>query len=54
MCSPARCSSCGKITWTGCGMHVGSVMANVQAAQRSDCADRMASPPVSPDRRFTW
>jgi hypothetical protein len=40
MCSPARCARCGKITWTGCGMHVNAVMANVQPAQRCDCPDR--------------
>lgn len=37
MCSPARCSSCGKITWSGCGMHVDAVMANVDRAQRCTC-----------------
>jgi len=54
MCSPARCSSCGKITWTGCGMHVDSVMANVQPAQRCDCADQAAPPPAASDRRLVW
>lgn len=37
MCSPARCARCGKVTWSGCGMHVDSVMANVQPAQRCTC-----------------
>lgn len=37
MCSPARCTSCGKITWAGCGMHADAVMANVQPAQRCTC-----------------
>ncbi len=37
MCSPARCSSCGKITWSGCGQHVASVMANVPTTQQCTC-----------------
>ncbi len=30
MCSPIRCATCGKVTWTGCGMHVDEVMAVVE------------------------
>jgi hypothetical protein len=37
MCSPIRCSSCGKVTWSGCGQHVDAVMASVPAAQRCTC-----------------
>ena len=37
MCSPALCRSCGKITYTGCGMHVDQVMASVQPANRCTC-----------------
>ncbi|NYI59057.1 hypothetical protein BKA22_001802 [Cellulomonas soli] len=37
MCSPARCSRCGKVTWTGCGMHVDSVMADVPPAEQCTC-----------------
>lgn len=37
MCSPARCSSCGKITWTGCGNHVDAVFAGVPQPQRCTC-----------------
>ncbi len=37
MCSPARCSSCGKITWTGCGQHVDAVFAGVPPQQRCTC-----------------
>ena len=29
MCSPARWRSCGKVTWSGCGMHADSVLASV-------------------------
>ncbi len=37
MCSPIRCDRCGKITWTGCGMHVDAVMADVEPSQRCTC-----------------
>ena len=37
MCSPIRCSTCGKVTWTGCGQHVDAVMANVPAEQQCTC-----------------
>ena len=33
MCRPARCRSCGKTTWAGCGQHVASVKARVPADQ---------------------
>jgi len=39
MCSPARCETCGKTTWTGCGMHVDEVMAGVPSAQQCTCED---------------
>lgn len=37
MCSPATCRTCGKTTWSGCGMHVKQVMKNVPAAQQCTC-----------------
>lgn len=37
MCSPIRCSTCGKITWTGCGQHVDDVMADVPQDQQCTC-----------------
>lgn len=37
MCSPALCSTCGKTTWRGCGMHVDMVMAGVPQPQRCTC-----------------
>lgn len=51
MCSPARCNRCGKTTWSGCGMHVDSVMSRVAPAQRCTCAAAPVKPPV---RRFRW
>ena len=29
MCYPVSCSTCGKTTWSGCGMHVDQVMKSV-------------------------
>jgi hypothetical protein len=37
MCYPIRCPDCGKTGWTGCGQHVGDVMATVPLAQRCRC-----------------
>ncbi len=37
MCSPIRCSSCGKVTWTGCGQHVDQVFAGVDPKDRCTC-----------------
>jgi hypothetical protein len=37
MCSPIRCSNCGKITWSGCGQHVDEVMADIPPAERCSC-----------------
>jgi hypothetical protein len=33
MCQAVRCKACNKITWSGCGMHVASVRAQVPAGQ---------------------
>lgn len=33
MCSPTRCRTCGKTTWSGCGAHVDSVRAGVAPEQ---------------------
>jgi len=40
MCSPATCETCGRTTWTGCGMHAAQVMADVAPAQRRVCDGR--------------
>jgi len=37
MCSPAVCRSCGKVTYSGCGMHVDQVLRNVAAENRCTC-----------------
>ena len=37
MCSPIRCNSCGKITWTGCGEHIEEALAGFSAEERCTC-----------------
>jgi hypothetical protein len=37
MCSPAICGQCRKVTYSGCGQHVGQVMANVPPENRCNC-----------------
>lgn len=37
MCSPARCGSCGKVTWTGCGQHADAVLSQFLRAERCTC-----------------
>lgn len=51
MPSPARCSRRGRSPWTGRGMHAVAVMANIQQAQRCDCADRSAGRAAGPGPR---
>jgi hypothetical protein len=40
MCSPMRCDNCRKTTWTGCGMHVDEVMADVPTSRQCTCVAR--------------
>ncbi len=37
MCSPIRCATCGKVTWTGCGQHVEEALAGVEPSARCTC-----------------
>jgi hypothetical protein len=50
MCSRATCARCGKVTWSGCGRHVDTVMAGVPEAQRCTCQP----PPAPPPRSGGW
>lgn len=36
MCRPAKCKTCNKTTWAGCGQHIGAVKASVPADQWCD------------------
>jgi len=48
MCQPVRCQTCGKITWSGCGLHVEEVRAMVPAEQW--CPGHEATVPTPPQR----
>ncbi|XAR48450.1 hypothetical protein NMG60_11031272 [Bertholletia excelsa] len=37
MCYEVRCSSCGKTSWGGCGMHVASVYKRIPEGQHCQC-----------------
>ncbi|KAJ5675666.1 hypothetical protein N7462_008563 [Penicillium macrosclerotiorum] len=37
MCMKAKCSSCSKVTWWGCGAHIPSVMDSVPEDERCAC-----------------
>ncbi|MFN8196421.1 MAG: hypothetical protein U0R80_19305 [Nocardioidaceae bacterium] len=37
MCSPVRCRSCSKVTWSGCGQHVEAVLSRFPAEERCEC-----------------
>lgn len=36
MCSPVKCKTCGKTTWSGCGQHIDQVKRNVPKGQWCD------------------
>lgn len=37
MCRPIKCSRCAGVMWSGCGMHVDQVMADVPRETRCTC-----------------
>ncbi len=39
MCQQIRCRDCGKPTWTGCGRHIESALANVPKDARCKCGE---------------
>lgn len=43
MCSPATCSRCNKVTWSGCGQHVDDVMRNVPQDRQCTCDSTAAT-----------
>lgn len=48
MCRRVTCSSCGKPTFAGCGMHIEQVLGDVPREQRCKCAEkRAAAPPAA-------
>ncbi|HLS45753.1 MAG TPA: hypothetical protein VK045_09990 [Ornithinicoccus sp.] len=48
MCSPVKCRTCQKTTWSGCGQHIASVKKSVPAGQWCDgqhSAEELAAAP---------
>ena len=37
MCSPINCSTCNKITWSGCGEHIEQALAGIPEEQLCTC-----------------
>ncbi|PSS17314.1 Urease accessory protein like [Actinidia chinensis var. chinensis] len=37
MCYEVKCSTCGKTSWGGCGMHVASVHKRIPEGQHCQC-----------------
>lgn len=37
MCFPVECPYCRKVSWSGCGQHVESVMARVPEERQCKC-----------------
>jgi len=55
MCRRVTCSSCGKPTFAGCGMHVEQVLGDVPPAERCKCAEKRATKqPGTNDERGFW
>jgi hypothetical protein len=44
MCQRTTCRTCGKATYSGCGMHIEQALAGVPASQRCDCDTRPERP----------
>ena len=43
MCQRATCRKCGKPTYSGCGMHIEQVLADVPPAKRCRCREEAAA-----------
>ncbi|HEX7479132.1 MAG TPA: hypothetical protein VF331_15105 [Polyangiales bacterium] len=43
MCQRVTCSSCGKPTFAGCGMHIEQVLGDVPADKRCTCRQERQS-----------
>ena len=46
MCRRVECSTCGRPTYAGCGLHVEQVLGNVPPAQRCRCREERAEEQV--------
>jgi hypothetical protein len=43
MCTRVTCRTCGKPTYSGCGMHVEQVLGDVPRLKRCRCAEEKAA-----------
>ncbi|KAK7178958.1 uncharacterized protein CC84DRAFT_1168379 [Paraphaeosphaeria sporulosa] len=41
MCHQARCNTCGRATWWGCGRHISKVMNSIPREQWCICEPRV-------------
>ncbi|ATD73161.1 hypothetical protein CNO18_16120 [Gordonia sp. 1D] len=44
MCSPVKCPTCGKTTWSGCGRHVDALKRRILDSQWCDGHKQAPSP----------
>ena len=58
MCQRVTCPKCSKPSFTGCGRHVESVLADVPPADRCQCPSAAGAQEASPSdavkRLFSW
>jgi hypothetical protein len=54
MCRRVTCSMCGKPTFSGCGMHVEQVLAEVPADDRCQCKETHSAAPQQRHAQGLW
>jgi hypothetical protein len=54
MCRRVTCSSCGKPTFAGCGLHVEQVLGDVRPEDRCKCNDERAAAPRPSAEPSVW
>lgn len=54
MCRRVTCSSCGKPTFAGCGMHVEQVLGDVPREERCKCREKGATAPRTGEEQSIW
>jgi hypothetical protein len=54
MCRRVTCSTCGKPTFAGCGMHVEQVLGDVPPAERCKCKEARSVAPERDRGQSVW
>ncbi len=54
MCRRVTCSSCGKPTFAGCGMHVEQVLGDVPREERCKCREKSAGSAKPGEQQPFW